>query len=164
MYQTMYFSFPLIINHPFPISLDEIDTHHVLNIEDNFIVACHPFVTSCFVDSADKTTHYRDKVKYSTYSGDHDGMEIVRMDIYNQRCMEYIANNQYLVDWKVFPPIYLDFKHDLTKEIAMEFQECLSSTGSTGVILCGYNSLSYSDFLLHGCFTRELLFAHALVF
>ena len=119
------------------------------------MVACHPFVTSCFADSADKTNHYRDKVKYSTYSGDHDGMEIVRMDVYNQRCMDYITNNQYLVDWKVFPPIYLDFKHDLTKEIAMEFHECLSSTGSRGVILCGYNSLSHSDFLLQSSSSKN---------
>ena len=121
----------------------------MVNFADNFLVASHPFPTSIVADFEEKKQKYRKHIEYSTWKGEQEGKEIVGIDTYNQRCSDYLTNNQYLVDWKVFPPIYLDFKHDLTKEVAMIFQECLSTfTSSKGVILCSYDSLAHADFLL----------------
>ena len=123
--------------------------HHILTVADNFLVASHPFPTSIVADFDERKQNYRKNIEYSTWKGEQEGKEIVGIDTYNQRCSDYLTNNQYLVDWKVFPPIYLDFKRDLTKEVAMIFQECLSTfTSSKGVILCSYDSLAHADFLL----------------
>ena len=124
--------------------------HHVVNVADNYIVASHPFPTSLVANFEENKQNYRKHIEYSTWKGEqHEGKEIVSIDTYNQRCSSYLTNNQYLVDWKVFPPIYMDFKHDLAKEVAMVFQECLSTfTSSKGVILCSYDSLAHADFLL----------------
>ena len=78
----------------------------------------------------------------------------IPVENWNSDCDTYIESNllennaDYLKEWVIYPPKYMDFTGNKTNEIAQLFNEALPNTGDNGgVIFVEYNSFKHANLL-----------------